>query len=68
MGRVLYFDIDAVLFLLPACWVVFLLGHVYPFVGYFVWTGTMLVALFSSSISARRDKQEQVASAGSAAG
>jgi hypothetical protein len=65
LGRTLR---TVVLFLLPACWVVFFLEHVYPFVGYFVWTGAMLVALFSNSISARSDKQEQIASAGSAAG
>jgi hypothetical protein len=59
-----------VLFLLPACWVVFFQEHVYPFVGYFIWTAGIVVALFSTSFSSRSsgsDQQKQAASAGPAA-
>ncbi len=56
-----------VLFLLPACLVVFFKEHVYPFVGYFIWTAAIIVALFSASFSSRSsgdDQQKQAASVG----
>ncbi|HET9838895.1 MAG TPA: hypothetical protein VFR84_11715 [Candidatus Angelobacter sp.] len=53
-----------VLCLMPACWIVFVQDGVYPFVGYFIWTAAIIVAMFSSaSGSLRRDRQIQAAAA-----
>ena len=43
----------ALLCLLPVCWIVFLENHLYPHVGYFLWVGGMILALYSSAFSAR---------------
>ncbi|HLZ24452.1 MAG TPA: hypothetical protein VKQ30_20245 [Ktedonobacterales bacterium] len=54
----------AVLCLMPACWVVFVQDGVYPFIGYFLWTAAIIVALFSSAWSSlERDRQIQAAAA-----
>jgi hypothetical protein len=53
-----------VLCLMPACWIVFLENGVYPFIGYFIWTAAIIVALFSSGKgSLQRDRQIQAAAA-----
>jgi hypothetical protein len=55
------------LVLTPICWIVFYTQGVYPFVGYFIWTATMIAALFSSSFSAgslSRNQQDRGAGAG----
>ncbi|HEY2168061.1 MAG TPA: hypothetical protein VGJ30_00430 [Candidatus Angelobacter sp.] len=56
-----------VLFLMPACWVVFFTEHVYPFAGYLIWTVAIIAALFSSSFSEgslSSNQQERGAGAG----
>jgi hypothetical protein len=56
-----------VLLLMAACWVVFVMEHVYPFVAYFFWTAAMIGALFSGSFSSRsssHDPQKQAAASG----
>jgi hypothetical protein len=37
--------------MLPSCWLVFSYQGMRPFVGYYLWTTSMLVALFSNSFS-----------------
>jgi hypothetical protein len=37
--------------MLPSCWIVFMKAHLRPSVGYFVWTGAMVTALFSRVLS-----------------
>jgi hypothetical protein len=45
------------LLMFPACWVVFAKAHLRPSVGYFVWTASMVVALFSTAFArSRRDQ------------
>ena len=39
------------LFMLPACWVAFFKEHATPGFGYFLWTISMLLALYSRSFS-----------------
>lgn len=39
------------LFMLPSCWIVFYEDHARPGLGYFVWTASMIIALFSSWLS-----------------
>ena len=51
-----------VLCLLPACWVVFMVEHVYPFVAYFIWTAAMITTFFSGSFSASSNPQSRAAS------
>jgi hypothetical protein len=41
----------ALLFMLPACWIVFSYQNLRPGYAYFLWTAAMLLALFSSSFS-----------------
>lgn len=41
------------LLMLPACWIVFSQERLRPSCGYYIWTGAMLLALFSSSFSNR---------------
>ncbi len=54
----------AVLCLMPACWVVFVQDGVFPFIGYFLWTAAIIVALFfSASGNLQRDRQIQAAAA-----
>lgn len=54
----------AVLCFMPACWIVFVQDGVYPFVGYFIWTAGIIVALFSSGKgSPQRVRQIQAAAA-----
>lgn len=35
----------------PACWIVFHMEHLRPYTGYFLWTGGMVLVLFSSMFS-----------------
>jgi len=42
------------LLMLPFCWIVFLKQDMYPLQGYFLWTGGMLLVLFSSALESRR--------------
>jgi len=61
LGRTLR---TVVLCLMPACWIVFIQDGVYPFIGYFIWTAAIIVALFSSaSGSLQRDRQSQAVAA-----
>jgi hypothetical protein len=39
------------LFMLPACWVAFFEEHAIPGFGYFLWTISMILALYSTSFS-----------------
>jgi hypothetical protein len=41
----------ALLFMLPACWIVFFYQNLRPGYAYFLWTVAMLLALFSTSFS-----------------
>jgi hypothetical protein len=41
----------ALLFMLPACWIVFSYENLRPGYAYFLWVAAMLLAVFSSSIS-----------------
>src|SRR5262245_59111370 len=50
------------LLMLPACWLVFHMEHVRPYTGYFLWTGGMLLVLFSSMFS--KDNRELKAAGG----
>jgi hypothetical protein len=43
-----------VLLMLPSCWLYFLEARMYPNVGYFLWIGAMLTALFATSFSRGR--------------
>jgi hypothetical protein len=53
------------LLMLPACWVVFAGNHMTPGPGYFLWTASMGLALFSESLSGHilRSAKEQAHSA-----
>ncbi|MGZ4900154.1 MAG: hypothetical protein ACXV8X_10900 [Candidatus Angelobacter sp.] len=44
------------LFMFPACWVVFSGVHMRPTYGYFLWTSAMLVALFSGWFASKEDR------------
>ncbi|MCU1221455.1 MAG: hypothetical protein JWN42_2652 [Candidatus Angelobacter sp.] len=53
----------ALLFMFPACWIVFSYQNLRPRYGYFLWTAAMLLALFSSSFSnhsVTSEKEESV--------
>jgi hypothetical protein len=39
------------LLMLPACWIVFHRAHIHPRAGYYLWTGAMLLALFSNKLA-----------------
>jgi hypothetical protein len=41
---------NVILLMLPFCWIVFLDWHVHSREGYFLWTGGMLLVLFSSEL------------------
>jgi CHASE2 domain-containing sensor protein len=47
--------IAALLLMFPACWVVFVTGHLQPMAGYFLWTGAMLLVLFAKATEPRGD-------------
>ena len=49
---------NVILLMLPFCWIVFLSRHVYPREGYFLWTGGMLLVLFSSELENRQSALE----------
>lgn len=54
-----------VLLFFPACWVVFARAHVRPSVGYFVWSGAMVVALLAGVFrSGGRELREKRAAGG----
>jgi hypothetical protein len=48
----------ALLLMIPACWIVFYQEHATPGLGYFLWTGGMVVAIFS--IPFEREKVQRV--------
>jgi hypothetical protein len=49
---------NVILLMLPFCWIVFLYRHIYPREGYFLWTGGMLLVLFSSELENRQSALE----------
>lgn len=51
------------LFIFPACWIVFFMNHYYLHVGYFLWAAAMVAALFSDSLAPRRTLQTETAPA-----
>jgi hypothetical protein len=52
----------ALLLMMPACWIVFYQEHATPGLGYFLWTGGMVVAIFSVSLERERVQQVEQAS------
>jgi hypothetical protein len=50
-GRVTNVLRTALLFMLPACWIVFFYENLRPGYAYFLWIAAMLLALFSSSVA-----------------
>ena len=52
----------ALLLMMPACWIVFYQEHATPGLGYFLWTGGMVVAIFSMSLERERVQQAEQAS------
>ena len=47
----------ALLLMFPACWIVFYHEHAQPGFGYFLWTGAMVLAVFSDSFERQRAHQ-----------
>lgn len=45
------------LLMLPACWIVFYQEHAQPGFGYFLWTGAMMLAVFSDSFERKSSPQ-----------
>ena len=48
--------IGLTILLFAACWIIFYMEHMRPYTGYFLWTGGMLLVLFSSMLS--KDNRE----------
>jgi hypothetical protein len=53
-----------VICLFPACWVVFAMEHVSPYIAYFIWKAAMVAALYSGSFSASGNQQARTTSGG----
>jgi hypothetical protein len=61
-GRAGAFLRIVVVLMLPACWIVFHNEHKRPWIGYWLWTAAMLMALFSTML-ARKDRDINAARA-----